>query len=418
MHPDQTQLPPGARLAAADRSRPGRHRAPAAARAAAPRSRASAAAGAALALALLLSACGGGGDPVAAFTDRVTPAASADGRRQALAADGGISTQNLVASSTDFFEWAQWKWPTLVPAAGAVQFERDAVGQTFIIRLYSTGLMVGISKLDSRIYVLVPGRPDLLVLGTLIDFTTAITADICSFRPGSCAPPPAGGSYNDCIDAATANLPVGFRTRLVYDYTGTVTGEQTVESLVEGPDTFKGQAVTRMRSTTTGSNSSGGFTVSTTIEVQTYSTVVNGLLNTVGTRAKTTVGGVSIPGFTLPPTITETESTYTPALTNVEFTLQPGQSVTKTNSFTTAILAGQGAGLPPTTVSLSDTQTFEARETITVLGRTWPTCRYRSVSSGEATTIWFLVGKGIPVRSTSAGQTVQLKSGTYNGAPL
>jgi hypothetical protein len=387
-----------------------------------PARRRRAAAGAALTLVLLLSACGGG-DPVAEFTDRVAPAAAstadtADGRRQALAAAQPASAQNLAATTTDFFEWAQWKWPDLVPAAGAVQIERDAAGQTFVIRVYSTGLMVGISRLDNKIYVLIPGRPDLLVLGALPDFSASITADTCSFRPGSCTPPPTAGSYNDCVDPAAANLPVGFRTRLVFDYTGTITGEQTVETVVEGADTFRGQPVTRSRSTTTGTNNAAGVPVSTTTETLTYSTVVNGLLNTVGSRSKVTIGGLSIGGFTLPPTITETESFYTPALTNVELTLQPGQSVTKTNSFTSTVVSGQGAGLPPTTVSLTETQTFEARETITVLGRTWQTCRYRSASSGEATTIWYIVGRGIPARSTSAGQTVQLKSGTYNGAPL
>jgi hypothetical protein len=372
----------------------------------------------ALALAWGLTGCGGGEeDRAAAFTDRIAqaapaPAADGDGRRQAL------SGATLSATANDFFDWAQWKWPTLVPAAGSVQIERTAAGQVFDIRVYSTGFMVGVSRSGGGVYVLVPGRADLLVLGVLTDFTGAIVADTCSFRPGSCTPPPTTGSYNDCVDPATTNLPTGFRSRLVFDYSGTITGEQTVDTVVEGADTFRGQPVTRMRSTTTGTNSASGFAVSTTTETQSYSTVVNGLLNTVGSRVKATIGGLSIGGFTLPPTVTETESFYNPPLSNVEFTLQPGQSVTKTSSFTTTILAGQGAGLPPTTVSLSDTQTFEARESISVLGRTWQTCRYRSVSSGEATTTWYIVGRGIPARITSTGQTVQLKSGTVNGAPL
>ena len=136
-------------------------------------------------MALLLSACGGG-DPAADFAERIAQATAADGRRHAQAA---AAVQSQTAQASDFFEWAQWKWPQLVPAQGAVQVEREAAGQTFVVRLYATGLMVGISRLDNRIYVLVPGRADLLSLGALADFSAAIAADACSFRPGSCATP-------------------------------------------------------------------------------------------------------------------------------------------------------------------------------------------------------------------------------------
>jgi len=57
---------------------------------------------------------------------------------------------------------------------------------------------------------------------------------------------------------------------------------------------------------------------------------------------------------------------------------------------------------------------------VSVLGRSFETCRYTMVTSGdnETTTTWILVGKGIPVRIESPGQVVELKSGTYDGQQL
>jgi hypothetical protein len=124
-------------------------------------------------------------------------------------------------------------------------------------------------------------------------------------------------------------------------------------------------------------------------------------------------------GIPLPGTTSETKTVNSPGVDNREFTLALGQSVTQTTSTTSTILAGAGQGTV-TTAQVSTTHTFEARETIMVLNRSFETCRYRvtSADSPGATTIWFIVGKGIPARSVTDGQTLSLKSGTYNGVPL
>jgi cyclophilin family peptidyl-prolyl cis-trans isomerase len=150
--------------------------------------------------AALLAACGGGeGDErAAAFTDRAAAQAAADagaavdGRRQALNFGGAPAT------AADFFDWVQWKYPTLAPPAGAVAVVRDAGGQTFDIRVYASGIIAGVSRTTGFVYALLPSAPDTLVtLGTLVDFAPVITADTCGFRPTACPQ----------VNSATAGTP-------------------------------------------------------------------------------------------------------------------------------------------------------------------------------------------------------------------
>jgi hypothetical protein len=166
----------------------------------------------AFALTALLAACGGG-DPAAGFVDRAAGTAAAmppdgDARRTALAA---ASTSNQVPTSTAFFEWAQRKWPDLIPAAGAVEIEREAAGQVFVIRVYSTGLMVGIGRSTGSVLVLVPGRADLLTLGVLGDFAAAIFADTPSVatRPSGRPTIALGGGHAVAVRASGSMLAWG-----------------------------------------------------------------------------------------------------------------------------------------------------------------------------------------------------------------
>jgi len=382
-----------------------------------------------LAAALVLAACGGGEAPrVGAqdFVARITPQAprsdlllaSAPPVNPAPAASRAITNQEL-------FTWVQGLFPTIFGSAAPQSGQVSFGGKTYDVRYYAaTGVYLGIA--DGEVYGLGPITGNQLVdLGQVQSFA-------CQAVPSICQPQP-GGTLNACIDPATSSLPTGFRMNLVYTYNGPISGEQTVNSVIDGPATFEGLSAVQVTSTTTGSNAITvqGFTVTqtTTTETKSYQQPsVNGLVRTLGalTTATVATGGITIPG--LPPlpgstVVTQTRTVFNPAPENVEFTLSIGQSIDKVVGQTTTTLQAP-VPTPPVTSTSTTTHTFEARENVTVQGKSYDACRYRisTVNGTEVTTSWLIAGKGVMVKSqanTVAGtQTIELKSGTYNGAPL
>lgn len=363
-----------------------------------------------VAVATTLAACGGGSedtDAASNVAERIVAQSAASSRQQVLA------TTTSAPAIGDFFEWAQWKWPDLFPSP--VEVERVLGGATFVIRLYGSGIIMAVNRTTNEVYAVLP-TPDskLIALGTVANFA----GEICGYKPAACGvtPPPTTGSYNECVDPNALTLPTGFTTRTIYQFTGLVTGEQTVENVIDGPDDFENQSAIKLRSRTTGTNTANGVTIETQTELSTYLRKANGLLETLGSRDKATITTIGLP-FPVPPTETETKTVYKPPISNVEFTLQLGQSVTKAVNGVTTTITGPTPGLVAP-FTYTETHTFVRKETVNVLGRSFPACVYTDESEGETTTTWFLVGKGIPVRIESPGQLVELKSGTYNGAPL
>lgn len=242
-------------------------------------------------------------------------------------------------------------------------------------------------------------------------------------------------TYNECIDPATSTLPTGFTSKLVFTYTGSLTGDQTVDTVIDGPGfTFEGQSAIQATNTTTGSNTTSvagsSVTATTSTKIRTYQQIgTNGLTKTLGALIDVTIT-TSIPSFpglpSLPSTITNNSSitVYNPADENIEYTLALGSSLNKTTSQTTTITSGAGANVPTATTGTLR-HTFEAKESITLAsGKSYNTCRYKTsnVDGSNPTTSWLIVGKGVPARSQSIAngqtQTIELKSGTYNGTAL
>lgn len=232
--------------------------------------------------------------------------------------------------------------------------------------------------------------------------------------------PPAGGSAsagNGCTMAASAALTTGTRytvssTTTSYAANGSVIGssQQQQDVVVDGPATFAGQTAVRStgRSRTTGA----GYT--TDAVVRSYEQVgPDELARILGYESEFVQGGAT----------TAMRTTYNPPLLNSEFALALGQSMVKTEHTTTERLSPAG---PTTQGSVTDTFTYEARETITVRGRSYDTCRYRGVRSGGTTVAltWHIRGKGFmalqEVREGSGPvvQRTELVSGTLNGAAL
>ena len=207
---------------------------------------------------------------------------------------------------------------------------------------------------------------------------------------------------------------------------GIATGEQVSDSVVDGTASFEGQNATQ---TTTNSSFTilvPGLTTPniTTTKAKEYtqpSTTTPGLFKTLGSIDEDTSASVTVGGITVPGTTTITKTVYTPPYENLEYTLRVGQSITFND---THVITGIQPASAPTTSSIRSTYTFEAVETITVLGRSYNTCRYRISETGSEFLIsWVIVGKGVAAKLQSGTASdftlLQLKPGsTYNGAAL
>ena len=360
----------------------------------------------------LLAACGGGETPPPTAAPSEQAAMTQVPGKRALATAITVDAKAL-------FDWAEYKYPTLF-AKGPQNFPLVFGGVNYTIRAYPNGNYLGLTA-GGDIYGLGPFTNQVLTpFGKLSDYVALVQGDSCLIYPGSCDPPPTGPA-NECVDPTMANPPTGFRTHLVYDYSTTSgNGETTLDSVVNGPSTFEGQSAFKVTTNVVSAFNAPGFSTTTNLlSTDFYQPVGNGLIQNLG---GTSESDSHIPGL---PTGNRSSEKYvhTPPDVGVEFALQVGQSVTKTVNITTTTILP--IGTPVNSSSSTTTYTFEAKETISVLGRSFNTCRYRITSaevSGFSIT-WYIVGKGVPAKftSTSADETAttQLKPGsTYNGAAL
>ncbi len=371
-----------------------------------------------VASAALFAACGGGGrgDSVAVRAEQARPTE----RAQALA----------VVGAKELFDWAQYKFPDLlggafvdfpapIPYQGANYTVRHVPGKGAYMGLSDTGQVVALAPFTNN---------NLQGFGPLSALEPLIQADSCSVYPGSCAGTQPPGPLNGCTMPAAQALVTGNRWILRYETTGASSGTSDFDAVVDGPVTFEGQTAIRtsgtINSTFTVQGSPGypGYpddptTTTSTTRSRTFEQAASGgFINTLGHEGEFIVAGAIA---------SSSRSVYNPHDLNGEYGLQAGQSLTKTSSGTVTTTM---PGLPASTVTFSDreTYTYEARDSsMTVRGRTYDTCRYRTATPGIAgvyTVHWFVFGKGIAVRTQSVAgtetTTTELVSGTFNGAPI
>ncbi len=392
-----------------------------------------------LGITALLAACGGGEAPLSTaqqareFVQRIVTEAS-PAKATLTPSAPPVAPQSATVSITNdmVFAFAQTTFKDLFPVdqAPTVISNLQYEGKTFEVRGYRNGNFLGVSS-SNEIWGLGP------YTGNVLTSFGPVSGYACQIVPSSCVPvvdPPATAGLNECTDPASSTLPTGFRLNLVFTYTGTVLGgDQTVDSVIDGPGTFESQSAVQITSTTSGTNtvSAGGFSITTTTSTKTRSYAQkgnNGLVKTLGALIDATSSTTTPPigGVTLPPTSTtiSSKTVFTPPDENVEFTLALGQSIDKKTTQTTTVTAGPG-GTGPQTTTGTVRHTFEAKESISLAnGKTYSACRYKTsnVDGSGATSIWYLVGKGVPLRTQSTvdgkTQTIEMKSGSYNGTPL
>ena len=374
----------------------------------------------ALAAVALVAACGGESNaPMSAqeFAAAVRPDAPRSDRLRALAAGGG-STAAAAATITNeqLFQWARLTYPELfpgIPATLTVPYD----GKVFDVRAFTNGNYLGVS--NGVAYGL-----GSFTGGNLQDFGAVQTfADMVCSKVG-CTPTGGGGgggtgSLNGCTQGFSEAMRTGNTYRVVYLssvlVTPASTGEYTIDGIVNGQASFEGSSATKVTTTTRGSQF--GVAVDATILSYHVSTG-NDLTRTLGTEATATIQG-------FPATIKAVFAA--PASVNDEFTLAAGTSLTKSETMTSSTsVQGLPFSLPPSTNTSSTTHTYEGRETVSVQGRSWDTCRYRTTTADSPgyTLSWFIYGKGLAAKMEdyTAGGTVQyrgeLKSATLNGSAL
>jgi hypothetical protein len=376
-----------------------------------------------LAAAGLLSACGGGdsGVDTAGAREFVSQIAT----KHPLAAAGRESALSLTVAQVDakaLFDWAEFKFPELFPkGAQNLPTPIPYEGSVYTVRAYPNGNFLGLRN-DGAVFGLGPFTGNVLTpFGFLSDYAASVVAEQCQVNPASCVPTTEpSGPLNECMLPAATALTTGNRIVLSYLSYETnraqPTAEYTIDGIVTGAATFEGQSAVL-----TTSNISG--TVFEGMTTSVYSGVNKDYSQVAQNGFTRQLGGESDTQFGTGADMFRSQSKYvvTAGQLNSEFALQPGQSFNKRETLVSTQLAP--FPLPPTTSDFVETITFEARESVSVQAGTFDTCRYRyAQSDGISTLVWYIVGRGIPAKSqtTSSGRTdtQELKSGTYNGAPL
>lgn len=343
-----------------------------------------------------------------------------------------------VSVSADMvLDWAEYKFPDLFPKAAGARFPAVVYeGVVYNARAYSGPWGVrylGITP-EGRIFGLGDFTNNALQqFETIAFWSLQVLADQCGVNPGSCSGTnqPAG-PFNGCSLPATQSLMTGNRLLATYAISGSSTGQFTLDAVVQGPGSFDGQSAIKLFSRIEATTTAGGFTGSAMTESTSYEQDAGGgFTRVLGIEASTTIPAVTLPGVgTVPASVSTSRTVFDPASLNVEMSIQPGQSINKS---VTTINTGttNGVASPATRLTTTDVYTFVRRESISVRGRSYNTCRYTdrdaaAASASSTTTSWFIDGLGIAVRtetvSNVAGQTqtevTELVSGSFNGTPL
>lgn len=286
---------------------------------------------AALALAAALAACS---DPPARTPGQAFTSAIGQQRpvSRVLGAPRAAATGEAVSINADqLFAWAQLTWPTLFPGVPG-SFENVLYeGRNFSGRAYANGNYLAVA--DGEAWGLGP-------------FTNGQLVKLARCRP---TPPACATAWTACVSRPPATAPchrprasaTGHLVSTRYVQGGAEIG---IDTQVDGAATFQGRDAVRV---TTTRRDAAGNAVAGGVEPAAYRAAdASGASWLLGTEAVDAAGGTS------------SRTVFSPALTDSEFALAAGQSVTKVQTAAVTPLAGGSASQ----VLQATTYSFEARE--------------------------------------------------------
>lgn len=332
-----------------------------------------------------------------------------------------------LVTTAPLLDFAERSFPALFPPgsshAGASYAEAWHDYVNFQFRYYpATGNYLAVAS--GMVYGLGP-----FTGGQLVSFGP-VSAYHCAALPAACTLTPRP-TFNECHVPAVAALPIGLRTEATYRYSGTLVGQSSVSTLIEGPAASGGPTA---RSVVTVNN--GRFTLNgvgyewdaTTREVRVPS--AEGIVFTLEQNSDVTerLAATGLSPATQERTVNQVS--YQPGLPETQFTLQPGGFVSQTVKRTT----GPAPTAPrsrtgrnpvvrdPVAGYYQENHRFIGIETLQVGGRAMRACRYEVSKTDDNYEQWVLVGSGLTARfeykTRSFTGTVELLSASINGQPL
>ncbi|MFG5410993.1 hypothetical protein ABXN37_26410, partial [Piscinibacter sakaiensis] len=237
------------------------------------------------------------------------------------------------------------------------------------------------------------------------------------------APAPAPASASQCFNLALSETQ-GTVLRSVFNYSGIITGTQTVVATVGGLTSFEGATAREIVATTNGTNTIAGLTTTISTEVKAYNrAAANGEVTNYGAIVS---APVTVAGFTV---TSNSKTVYNPPWVDRRNTLSAGQQITQTYTGTTTTTTGGLFGTPGSTTTntatISDVVRFVGIESVTVPAGTYQACKFENwapATPADVTTNWIVVGSGALAKtlSVSSGgtQLIEATSLQLNGATL
>jgi hypothetical protein len=217
--------------------------------------------------------------------------------------------------------------------------------------------------------------------------------------------PLGGGPSSDCLNPSIYNSPI--TSHLEYNYSGSTTGTTVIDTTSSLNVSFEGQSATEFRSSTTATFTGLAPTIAT---AKSYANVDGSDLLLHGTLADITS-----------PVTGSIKAVFTPPKRDKRFTLAVGESASVTYTiFTTTTLTGVPNAITSSS-SQTDTVRYLGRETITVAGGTFDTCKFdENPGQTSASSVWMGAGnaKGVMIKTQAGNQTIEFKAGSINGSAV
>ena len=366
----------------------------------------------ALAMASMLASCGGGESTDAVVTPQATKETL---RMKALAVSGSqIPATEVARQLMDFAETSIFK--SYFPGHPDTQ----SFGP-FLYRAYSNGVLLGVASGNDPTYpdgVYVMGGP----FGNSPVFEGAVTAFITPVDPNGGG---TTGSNNGCYDLSFDDTP-GAHIVIDFVYTGSIGGNENVDTLVGNLTTFEGNTAREIAVKTTGTHTAPGGSVTVDMNSKVY-LKRSGDAEVTQYGALLTTSSLFVAGFT---STTTSKTVWSPPWVDKQYGLAIGGSYTYTESGSITTTTSGLFGLPGTSttspISTTQTVTYVGRESVTVSAGTFNACKFQSTTPGntDVTRQWVIVGKGVPVQTITTNgagavtQTIQATSITVNGQRL